>query len=86
MIRFETAVAALAIGIALSAARPAAAGNVLRFMGTDAAAATMDPHANDNKDNKTATKQVYEQLIDVDSNLAIVPQLALAWKALNTTT
>ena len=65
---------------------PAAAENVLRFMGADATASTMDPHANATKDNKAATKQVYEQLLDVDSNLAIVPQLALAWKPLNPTT
>ena len=36
--------------------------------------------------NKGATKQVYEALLDVDSNLAIVPQLALAWKPLDPTT
>ena len=46
----------------------------------------MDPHANATKDNKAATKQVYEALLDVDSNLAIVPQLALAWKPLDPTT
>jgi peptide/nickel transport system substrate-binding protein len=46
----------------------------------------MDPHAIANKDNKAATKQVYEALLDVDSTLAIVPQLALAWKPLNPTT
>ena len=39
-----------------------------------------------NKDNKAATKQVYEALLDVDSNLAIVPQLALTWKPLDPTT
>jgi peptide/nickel transport system substrate-binding protein len=33
-----------------------------------------------------ATKQVYEALLDIDSNLAIVPQLALAWKPLDPTT
>jgi peptide/nickel transport system substrate-binding protein len=82
--RFEGAIAALAI--AISAGGPAAAGNVLRFMGADATAATMDPHAYSDKDNKGATKQVYEQLLDVDSNLAIVPQLALAWKPLDPTT
>jgi peptide/nickel transport system substrate-binding protein len=86
MIRFETTIAALAIGAVLSLAGPAAAENVLRFMGIDATASTMDPHANSNKDNKAATKQVYEALLDVDSNLAIVPQLALAWKPLNPTT
>jgi peptide/nickel transport system substrate-binding protein len=79
-------IAALAIGIAISAGGPAAAENVLRFMGADATAATMDPHAYSDKDNKGATYQVYEALLDVDSNLAIVPQLALAWKPLNPTT
>jgi peptide/nickel transport system substrate-binding protein len=64
----------------------AAAENLLRFMGADATASTMDPHADANKDNKAATKQVYESLLDVDSNLAIVPQLALAWKPLDPTT
>ncbi len=37
-------------------------------------------------DNKAATAQVYEALLDFDSNLAIVPQLALAWKPLDPTT
>jgi peptide/nickel transport system substrate-binding protein len=67
-------------------AGPAAAGNVLRFIGIDATASTMDPHATDSKDNKAATKQVYEALLDVDSNLAIVPQLALTWKPMDLTT
>ena len=78
--------AGLTFVVAFAAAGPAAAENVLRFMGVDATASTMDPHANASKDNKAATKQVYEALLDVDSNLAIVPQLALAWKPLNPTT
>jgi peptide/nickel transport system substrate-binding protein len=82
----STLIAGLTIGVAVAVAGPAAAGNVLRFMGIDAAASTMDPHAYANKDNKAATKQVYEALLDVDSNLAIVPQLALAWKPLDPTT
>ncbi len=86
MSRFEATIAALAIGIAISAGGPAAAENVLRFTGMDAWAATMDPHAYALEDNKGATYQVYEALLDVDSNLAIVPQLALAWKPLNPTT
>jgi peptide/nickel transport system substrate-binding protein len=65
---------------------PAAAENVLRFRGMDATAATMDPHAYATTENRGATRQVYEALLDVDSNLAIVPQLALTWKPLNTTT
>jgi peptide/nickel transport system substrate-binding protein len=86
MVRFETTIAALGIGITISLASPAAAENVLRFMGADATAATMDPHAYAQPENRGATKQVYEALLDVDSNLAIVPQLALAWKSLDPTT
>ena len=36
--------------------------------------------------DRAATMQVYEQLLDIDSNLAIVPQLAVAWKPLDPTT
>ena len=45
-----------------------------------------DPHSFLPKYNQEATKQVYEALLDIDFNLAIVPQLALAWKSLNPTT
>ena len=86
MIRFEATIAALAIGIVISSAGSAVAENVLRFMGMDATAATMDPHASVQPETLGATKQVYEALLDVDSNLAIVPQLALAWKPLDPTT
>jgi peptide/nickel transport system substrate-binding protein len=84
MTKFRATIAALAIGIALSA-NPAAAENVLRFMGMDATAATMDPHSYAGPETRGATAQVYEALLDVDSNLAIVPQLALAWKPLDPT-
>ena len=77
---------ALTIGIALAVTVPAAAENVLRFRGLDATAATMDPHSYSAPENKGATAQVYEALLDVDSNLAVVPQLALAWKPLDSTT
>jgi peptide/nickel transport system substrate-binding protein len=86
MIRFETTIAALAISATIALSGPAAAENVLRFMGADATASTMDPHADADKENKAATKQIYEALLDVDSNLAIVPQLALTWKPLDPTT
>jgi len=79
-------IAGLTIGLALSAAGAAAAENVLRFRGMDAAAATMDPHSYFASENEGATKQIYEALLDIDSNLAIVPQLALAWKPLDPTT
>ena len=71
----------LTIGIALAVAGPAAAENVLRFTGISGGAVTMDPHSYDASHNKVATKQVYEALLDIDSDLAIVPQLALAWNA-----
>jgi peptide/nickel transport system substrate-binding protein len=86
MIRFQATLTVLAIGIVLSVAGSAAAENVLRFKGFLATAGTMDPHSWSASENQGAIKQVYEALLDVDSNLAIVPQLALAWKPLNPTT
>jgi peptide/nickel transport system substrate-binding protein len=71
--------------IAVTCAAPAAAENVLRFTGKDARAATMDPHSYALEDNKGATYQVYEALLDVDSNLAVVPQLAVAWQIVDPT-
>ena len=70
---------------ALAVAGPAAAENVLRFTGQDAWAATMDPHSYSIRRQQGATHQVYEALLDIDSNLAIVPQLAVAWKILDPT-
>src|SRR5687767_10342542 len=86
MTRFEAKIAVVAVGILISSAGPAAAENVLRFIGGDVTASTMDPHSWYDSPNRVATKQVYEALLDVDSNLAIVPQLALSWKPLNPTT
>src|SRR5262245_29016440 len=78
--------AGLSICIALAAASPAAAENVLRFASISGGSVTMDPHSYGSSHNKVATKQVYEALLDIDSNLAIVPQLALAWKLLEPNT
>jgi peptide/nickel transport system substrate-binding protein len=75
----------LAIGVTITMSGPAAAENVLRFTGKDALAATMDPHSYASEDNKGATVQVYEALLDVDSNLAVVPQLAVAWNVVDPT-
>jgi peptide/nickel transport system substrate-binding protein len=76
----------LTIGIALAVTGPAAAENVLRFTGISGGAVTIDPHAYVASHNKVATKQVYEALLDIDSNQALVPQLALAWTPLDPTT
>jgi peptide/nickel transport system substrate-binding protein len=78
--------AGLTIGIALAVAAPAAAENVLRFTGISGGAVTMDPHSYGASNTRVATKQVYEALLDIDSNLAIVPQLALTWTPLDPTT
>jgi peptide/nickel transport system substrate-binding protein len=76
----------MGLALLLACAGAAAAENVLRFRGKDAGAATMDPHSYDYEDKEGATKQVYEALLDIDSNLAIVPQLASAWRPVNATT
>jgi peptide/nickel transport system substrate-binding protein len=77
--------AGLTMVAALAIAGPAAAENVLRFTGKDAWTATMDPHAYSSGDNKGATYQVYEALLDVDSNLAVAPQLAVSWQIIDPT-
>jgi peptide/nickel transport system substrate-binding protein len=86
MKRFETRIAALAIGLVISSADPAAAENVLRYTSLTGGAVTLDPYSAVLPHHLAATKQVYEALLDIDSNLAIVPQLALALKPLNPTT
>ena len=80
MLRLPTTISTLALGLAILLSGPAAAAeNVLRFTGISGGAVTMDPHSYDASNTKVATKQVYEALLDIDSNLALVPQLALAW-------
>jgi peptide/nickel transport system substrate-binding protein len=59
---------------------------VLRFTIGIGGAVTMDPHSRWNAIERPALQQVYETLLDIDSNLAIVPQLALDWKPLDATT
>jgi peptide/nickel transport system substrate-binding protein len=85
MFDIRSTIAAIVTGLVVVCAGPAAAENVLRFTGKDAWAATMDPHAYADEDNKGATYQVYEALLDIDSNLAVVPQLAVAWQILDPT-
>jgi peptide/nickel transport system substrate-binding protein len=77
--------ASLTLLTVLAITGPAAAENVLRFTGKDAWATTMDPHSYSSEDNKGATYQIYEALLDVDSNLAVVPQLAVSWQIIDPT-
>jgi peptide/nickel transport system substrate-binding protein len=83
MLAIRSTIAAMVVGVAIACAGPAVAENVLRFAGPDQV--TMDPHAFVAKYNLVATKQVYEALLDIDSNLAIVPQLAVAWQIVDPT-
>jgi peptide/nickel transport system substrate-binding protein len=83
MRKFRSALIGL-IATALLAG-PATAENVLRFTGNAGSALTMDPHSRWIMYDRAATQQVYETLLDIDSSLAIVPQLALDWKPLDPT-
>ena len=69
----------LTIGIALAASGPAAAENVLRWASVGGAL-TIDPHAYDEIHTWAQFAQVYEPLVGFDSNLALVPRLAVAWR------
>jgi ABC-type transport system substrate-binding protein len=82
MIRFETTIAALAIGTTISITGPAVAENVLRLVSFSGGALTLDPHSYYDTPNRAATAQVYEALLDVDSYVKIVPQLAVSWRPL----
>jgi peptide/nickel transport system substrate-binding protein len=86
MVRFEATIAAVAIGFTIASSGQAAAENVLRFTSGSGGAVTMDPHSSGLLFDRAATLQVYEQLLDIDSNLAIVPQLAVGWKPLDPNT
>jgi peptide/nickel transport system substrate-binding protein len=59
--------------------------NVLRW-GSVGGALTFDPHAYNEIPTSAQIRQVYERLLDFDSNLQLTPQLAVAWRPLNPTT
>jgi peptide/nickel transport system substrate-binding protein len=78
-------IALLATTLLIGSTVRAAAENVLRFTSASGGAVTMDPHARWQVPDMAASRQVYEALLDIDSNLAIVPQLAVAWKIMDPT-
>lgn len=79
MIRFETSIAALAIGIVISLAGPAAAENVLRWA-SGAGALTFDPHSANHGPSIVQRDPVYERLLTTSARLEVIPQLATAWR------
>ena len=82
---FRLVVTRLAMGVLLSAAAPAAAENVLRWGNADDAY-TADPHSYFDADNEEVMLQIYDALVDLDSDMYINGHLAVAWKPLDPTT
>ncbi|MCE3248523.1 MAG: extracellular solute-binding protein family 5 [Geminicoccaceae bacterium] len=74
-----------ALALAVANPEPAAAENVLRWASVGGAL-TFDPHAYDETPTNGQIRSVYEKLVDYDSDLELVPQLALAWRLIDPTT
>jgi peptide/nickel transport system substrate-binding protein len=74
-----------ALALAVATPAPAAAENVLRWASVGGAL-TFDPHAYDETPTNGPIRSVYEKLVDYDSDLELVPQLALAWRLIDPTT
>jgi peptide/nickel transport system substrate-binding protein len=85
MKKFQAIAGAMLIAQIAGVAGPADAENVLRW-----ASATeplsFDPHAANTQPTAAATNQVYEPLVDFNSNYEIEPALAVAWKLTSPTT
>jgi Bacterial extracellular solute-binding proteins, family 5 Middle len=64
---------------------PAAAENVLRWASA-ISGLTFDPHAFNHQPTRAQTMQVYEPLVDFDSDHSITPSLAVAWRPIDSTT
>jgi peptide/nickel transport system substrate-binding protein len=85
MNRFETAAAAVAVGITISLAGPTSAEKVLRWASVGGAL-TFEPHAYDDVATSAHIRSVYERLVELDSDLSLVPGLAVAWRIVDPTT
>jgi len=68
--------------IALAAAAPAAAENVIRYT-SDGEVHTFDPHAVLHLETQIATQQVYENLLNVSPRLELEPGLAISWRVVD---
>jgi peptide/nickel transport system substrate-binding protein len=82
---FRLSLVGLMLGIALLAAGPAAAENVLRWAGSGAAFG-FDPHSMDSSFDDTLKDPVYESLIAFDSDMTMSGHLATSWRPFDTTT
>lgn len=55
-------------------------------IGFEGDAATLDPHARNETTTTTIQRHVYEQLISLDANLKVIPDLAESWRLLDDNT
>jgi peptide/nickel transport system substrate-binding protein len=85
MTSLKATIAALAVGVTAAISGPAAAENVLRWASVGGAR-SFDPHAHNETPTKAQLNQVYEKLLDLDSDLRLVPALAVAWRLVDPTT
>lgn len=65
---------------------PAALAQKPLVIGFEGDAATLDPHARNETTTTTIQRHVYEQLISLDANLKIQPDLAESWKLIDDNT
>ncbi|HEX6259877.1 MAG TPA: ABC transporter substrate-binding protein, partial [Woeseiaceae bacterium] len=82
MTRLLASIATLAIGIMISLAGPTRAENVLRWASAGGVL-TFEPHSLDETANSIHFRQVYEPLVDLDSDLKLVPMLAVEWQVID---
>ena len=75
----------LAVALVLAWSAPGQAENVLRWSSA-IAGLTFDPHAFNHYPTRAQNLQVYEPLVDFDSDHSIRPGLAVAWRLVDTTT
>jgi len=74
-----------AIGLGLTAlAAPAMAENTLRWT-SQGDALTLDPHSQNEGPTIAMSGQMYERLVNRDPDLALVPELATSWVAIEPT-
>jgi peptide/nickel transport system substrate-binding protein len=81
----KTRTVALVLAILLTWPLPGRSENVLRWQSA-IAGLTFDPHAFNHYPTRAQNLQVYEPLVDFDSDHSIRPSLAVAWRFVDSTT
>src|ERR1700730_3300645 len=72
--------AAVAVGgsLAAASAQGAKTGGLLK-VALDLDPPTMDPHLSGSAVDRQVFQNLYDKLVDIDENLAVVPMLAASW-------